>query len=222
MSFLVIFFYSLNLIAQPIFKSSLELSMQNNSFFAVKIDNIFFPDKGRQFFMENIKPGQHYIEIFKYRKNKGRFSQPVFISNRWINIPANAKVIAFVDDYQQIRIREIINNFYYTNPEINMTSHESICQYMSGNDFRDLIRTLQNVSFESSRLNIAKQAISQNKMLSGQVKELMQFMWFESSKLELAKYAFNFTIDKENYYRVNNAFQFDSSIGELNEFIKQS
>jgi hypothetical protein len=49
----------------------------------------------------------------------------------------------------------------------------------------------------------------------------MKLFSFEATKLEFAKYAYNKVSDKENYYLVNDAFQFESSIEELNENIKE-
>ena len=50
----------------------------------------------------------------------------------------------------------------------------------------------------------------------------MQLFNFESSRLEFAKFAYPYTFDQGNYYKLNDAFQFESSIDELNEFVKNS
>ena len=47
----------------------------------------------------------------------------------------------------------------------------------------------------------------------------MQSFDFESTKLEYAKFAYDFTYDKGNYFKVNDAFDFESSIEELDEYI---
>ncbi|MBK9515283.1 MAG: DUF4476 domain-containing protein, partial [Flavobacteriales bacterium] len=43
---------------------------------------------------------------------------------------------------------------------------------------------------------------------------------FEDSKLDFAKYAYDRTYDIGNYFKVNDAFTFESSMDELNEFIQ--
>jgi hypothetical protein len=43
---------------------------------------------------------------------------------------------------------------------------------------------------------------------------------FEASKLEIAKYAWHHVVDKGNYFTINDAFTFDSSVDELNEYTK--
>ncbi|MCX7728498.1 MAG: DUF4476 domain-containing protein [Bacteroidia bacterium] len=49
----------------------------------------------------------------------------------------------------------------------------------------------------------------------------MKLFSFEETRLEFAKYAYSKVIDKENYYQVNDAFQFENSIEELNNSIGQ-
>ena len=72
--------------------------------------------------------------------------------------------------------------------------------------------------FEDTKMEIAKQAIEKKGVTSQQVLELMNMMTFESSKMDLAKFAYNYTADKNNYFIVNNGFTFESSIAELNRY----
>ena len=44
---------------------------------------------------------------------------------------------------------------------------------------------------------------------------------FEDSKLDFAKYCYGYTYDLGNYYMVNDAFDFESTIEELNNYINQ-
>lgn len=53
-----------------------------------------------------------------------------------------------------------------------------------------------------------------------QVKELLALFSYEDSKLELAKYAYDYTVDKGNYFMVNEAFSYSSSKESLMDYIK--
>ncbi|MBL0341767.1 MAG: DUF4476 domain-containing protein [Bacteroidetes bacterium] len=90
---------------------------------------------------------------------------------------------------------------------------------MSPNDFESMKASIASKSFEDSKMTIAKQILSNNCLLSGQVRDLMGLFTFEDGKLDLAKYAYGRTYDIGNYYKVNDAFTFESSIEELNSFI---
>jgi len=89
---------------------------------------------------------------------------------------------------------------------------------MTPQDFEQAKQSIASKSFDDSRLTIAKQIISSNCMLCSQIKELMKLMSFEENKLELAKFAWNHNLDKGNYYTLNDAFTFESSIDELNKY----
>ncbi len=90
---------------------------------------------------------------------------------------------------------------------------------MSDNAFCALKTTVANTSFDSNKLLIAKQAIASNYLTAFQVSELADLMTFESNKLEFAKCAYKYTVDKNNYFVVNNVFTFSSSVYELNKYI---
>ncbi len=114
----------------------------------------------------------------------------------------------------------------------NNTAQESYNEYLPGYtgvigcpipmsdvDFSDAKNTIQSKDFESSKLSVAKQIANSNCLLSSQVKQIIKLFDFEDSRLEFAKYAYNHTYDISNYYKINDAFEFDSSIDDLNKYI---
>ena len=67
---------------------------------------------------------------------------------------------------------------------------------------------------------IAKQAIRDHEMMTtSQVIDLMNLLSFESSKLELAKYAYQYTVDRHKYFQLFNHFSFDSSVRALSDYM---
>jgi hypothetical protein len=93
---------------------------------------------------------------------------------------------------------------------------------MSPSDFEQAKESIRSKSFEDSKLTLARQIISSNCMLSAQVKEIMLLFSFEDTRLEFAKYAYTYTLDLRNYYKLNDAFTFESSISELDSFIRNT
>ncbi len=90
---------------------------------------------------------------------------------------------------------------------------------MAPQDFSDLKQSISSKSFEDSKMTIAKQVLRNNCLFTSQVKELMGLFTFEESKLDFAKYAYDFTYDIGNYFKVNDMFTFESSIDDLNNYI---
>lgn len=93
------------------------------------------------------------------------------------------------------------------------------CYAMKRGDFQAAKQTIENESFDESKVNTAKSIISSNCLTSDQVLELCQLFSFEQSKLDIAKCAYGKTIDQNNYFKVVNAFTFSSSKDELNKYI---
>ena len=91
---------------------------------------------------------------------------------------------------------------------------------LSSNDFQGVKNSISSKSFDDTKLTIAKQVITSNCLLSSQVKEIMLLFSFEETRLDLAKYAYGYTFDIGNYYKVNDAFSFSSSIDDLNGYIQ--
>lgn len=90
---------------------------------------------------------------------------------------------------------------------------------MSHEDFESAKNTIASKDFENTKLDIAKQIVSSNCLLAEQVRAIMKLFTFENSKLEFAKFAYAHTYDKGNYFKVNDAFQFDSSASDLSSYI---
>jgi hypothetical protein len=107
----------------------------------------------------------------------------------------------------------------YGNPNGNGWSTPPASYGMTAVDYEALKNSIRTKSFESSKLAVAQQAASVNNLTSQQVLGLLELFSFESTKLEFAKYAYGRTVDRNNYYLVNNGFTFESSITELAAYI---
>lgn len=91
---------------------------------------------------------------------------------------------------------------------------------MSQSEFQNVKRSISSKSFEDSKNTIARQVIGSNCLLTSQVKEIMMLFDFETTKLDFAKFAYGYTYDIGNYYQLNDAFDFESSIDDLNSYIQ--
>lgn len=91
---------------------------------------------------------------------------------------------------------------------------------MSSGEFADAKKSIASKNFSDTQLTLAKQIIDANCMSTAQVKEIMEIFSFEDTRLDLAKYAYNKTTDPKNYYKLNDAFKFESTIEELDKYVK--
>jgi hypothetical protein len=91
---------------------------------------------------------------------------------------------------------------------------------MSSSEFESAKSSIKSKSFEDSKLTMAKQVIKANCLSTAQVKEIMMLFSFEDTKLDLAKYSYDRTTDPNNYYKLNDAFTFETSIEELDKYVE--
>lgn len=117
---------------------------------------------------------------------------------------------------------------YYRDDDQQYSNNQNNNQQNSRNYYQHSNETLaltlnaiKKQSFDTERLKIAKNAVTQGNMLSSEIAEITKLFSFESSRLEFAKYAYTFTTDKKNYVLVQDAFQFSSSTSELQDYITQ-
>ena len=93
---------------------------------------------------------------------------------------------------------------------------------ISVRDFETVKEQIRKEGFENNRLISAKVIIDKNNFTTEQVKEFMLLFSFEKNRLELAKYAYRKTVNKQCYYELDDAFTFSSSRDELARFIRES
>jgi hypothetical protein len=91
---------------------------------------------------------------------------------------------------------------------------------MSEGEFATAKQSLESKGFEDSKMTLAKQIARDRCFSVAQVKTIMGMFSFEDSKLEFSKFAYDHTHDLGNYYQVNDAFSFESSIDDLNKYIQ--
>ncbi|MFN6944738.1 MAG: DUF4476 domain-containing protein [Cytophagaceae bacterium] len=92
---------------------------------------------------------------------------------------------------------------------------------MAASDFNAAKASIQKQSFTEQQMQVAQQITKNNCLSTAQVKELIQLFSFETSRLDFAKFAYDFTVDKNNYWQINDAFSFSSSVTELNKFLEK-
>jgi hypothetical protein len=109
------------------------------------------------------------------------------------------------------------NNDHYNMPGYNGPIG---CPWpMNASDFASAKASIQKQSFSDTQFKIAQQIFNSNCLTSAQVKEIMLIFSFEETRLDFAKFAYGRTFDLGNYYKVNDAFTFSSSVDELNDYI---
>lgn len=106
---------------------------------------------------------------------------------------------------------------YYTGGTCDCNNRNPVISPM---ELERLRAALQRVSFDDDKLRLIGNTVRRVNLMTDDVRLLMASLSFDSSRLRLAKMAFNRTCDQRNYHTVNSAFDYQSSARELQRHIK--
>jgi hypothetical protein len=99
------------------------------------------------------------------------------------------------------------------------TEIETKC-FLSESEFNLLKAEIRKESSSTARVVIAKKLINENTCISSaQIKDLLPLFSLEADKLDIAKFSYKYSIDRNNYSVVKDFFTAQSSKNEINEFI---
>lgn len=87
-------------------------------------------------------------------------------------------------------------------------------------EFEGMLTAVGDKAFEDARMSTAKTTANNRCFTAEQVKQLMDLFHFEDSRLDFAKFAYDRTHDIGNYHKVKEAFRFESSVEELDKYIR--
>lgn len=222
-------FFSTILLAQ----TKLSISATNNADLRVMVDGMRYTSNGREIVISNLKNGNHTVKIFRAGNDRNRYNnnnrnngyQLVYSSNVFVKPQYHIDIVinrfgkAFIDEQM------ISNGYYEDDDDWGVDNNDQYYdrysrRAMDKASFEQFRQAVKKESFDDTRLKVAKQVISNNYFNAAQVKELASLFSFEDSKLQIAKYAYDYTVDKGNYFVVNDAFSFSSSKEELMNYIQ--
>lgn len=217
--------------------SELVIRLYDNAVFNISVGNQEYSSFSTQYTIPGLRPGRHFIRITRYQQvfagRSVRYINPQLAFEGYINIPAGRMVYSYIDHRNRYRVEETLALRHHPAPRPAPAArphpagrpipmHNYYTPAMSPAAFANLKATLANTPFDSSRLKVAEHAIAHNHVSSQQVLELMHMFTFESNRLSLAQFAYPYTVDKNNFFIVHNAFSFSSSTQKLNTFIAQN
>lgn len=91
---------------------------------------------------------------------------------------------------------------------------------ISSADFNERLAAVKKVNFDDQRLGKAKQVFDDEYMNTNQVLEVIKLFSFDDARLDFAKWMYKHTLDKKNYYKIDDLLNFGNSKDELSKFIK--
>jgi hypothetical protein len=91
---------------------------------------------------------------------------------------------------------------------------------MTVREFEILKEQVKRNTFDAGKMDAAKTGTSSNVLTATQVAELARLFNFDNNRLDYAKFAYQYTYDKENYLAVSNALAFENNRKELERHVR--
>ncbi len=215
-------------------QSRLSISTAGNADIRIMIDGKKYPANSNALLLNHVNSGPHNVKIFRLTNERNR-GQVYFKNSRYQLIYSNTLYLKpqyhtdiAINRFGKVFIDEqLLSNGYYEEDEDDW-GVDNNDQYnnnynrraMDNTAFQQLKQAVEKESFDNTRMKIAKQFMAMNYFNTAQVKQLVELFSFENNRLDMAKYAYDFTVDKGNYYVVNDAFSFSNSKEALMDYIK--
>jgi hypothetical protein len=217
-------------------KSSVTIQSADNSDILVEIDGRRFEPNDNSIRINGLEAGTHRIKISKERRSGGIFNMNKgqrfdVLYNSMVTVKGRTNVSISIDRAGRVSIQETRKNngrdtwkdrdYDFDNGGFgDYDNHYGYESGMSDRDFKGVLESIRKEWLESNKLRSATHIVASNSLTSAQVKQLVLMFSFESNKLELAKQAYANTVDKKNYFMLNDVFSFNSSKDELARFIR--
>ncbi|HLP55487.1 MAG TPA: DUF4476 domain-containing protein [Fluviicola sp.] len=181
----------------------------------------------------DLPAGNTYLQI-----SDQQYGNSVYTGS--LNIGWNQRVVAEIDMFGVFKIVQTMNinsSNWYTSGETPVYNPNPSCpngpypggpypgngggSYNGANDpaFQQLLKMLEDESFDSNRMEMAKSYADKTQLSAQQIAEMNKTFGYDSSKLEWAKYAYGKCYDPQNYFLLKSTFDFESSYSALEDYI---
>jgi hypothetical protein len=174
--------------------------------------------------IRDLSPGSHTVRVYTQvgtARKQMLYSRKLQVKPRlYIDFIINRFNKVFVDEQVMSALFREDDNRPNDNRYNDNRPGNSYGRVMNDQSFLAFKQTVSKESFDNSRMTIAKQVIDQNWFNTEQAGQLVKLFSFDQSRVEMAKYLYGRTVDKENYFLMYNMFDFSKSKEELANYIK--
>lgn len=171
--------------------------------------------------LNKLYAGRHHVRIKVIGR---RFSREI---NRPIQLKKDHKTKFVVNsvgrrgNLQLVKVDEkpIHHNNYKPYPKKqNRYDHREKCHvgYMVNMD--KLLHGLEHKRFDSKKIEFVRLALANKSLYTRDLLEILNNVTFESTKLDIAIFAHQGVVDKDNFHLIYDVFKFRSSIRELEKY----
>ncbi len=204
---------NLNLNAETFYKKALQIKKQNNETSKIRTAQIIIKS-----YCISCSQLMKFASLLNSEPNrlsliKSSYSNVYDLENYNYTIQVLKKTL-FKNDLTNFINANLRNN------NGNNNGNPAKCE-VSKTEFNNILTKIKKQSFSNAKKNLTKQILKSKKCFkTTQIIEIIKTFSFSDVKLEMAKFAYDYTTDKDNYFIVADALTYDFDKQELLKYLK--
>ncbi len=213
----------------------LKVRLTDNGLITIAIDDRYYNKHGRAITVNDLPAGRHFLKVYSYEdNNRSRRIKARLLYQGTIRIEKNTVMTCLVDPYRgsiSYNVRDLVPDYQYEDdPYEDYDNHRDRKRYddtydnglLTQRDMSDLKQRVDDRITDTDKMKLMQSVLESRYYTTEQVRELMRWLSFESSKLDFAKWAYKNVTDRKNYWKLDNEFTFSSSKDEFNDYIRSA
>jgi hypothetical protein len=213
-------------IAQQKQRSVIRVALSDDSRLAISIDDRYYDKQGRSLTVGDLPAGRHRLKIYSfvpYKNRKGGrartlYSGMITISEgtiTYLTYDINSDKLRAKTEY--LETNNWNNETDATRP---MTPRDhTYSNQLNGQDISALKAAVDERITDTDKQKLVQSVLEGSSYTTEQVRTIISWFNFESTKLDVAKWAYKGVSDKQNYWKVESDFTYTSSKDEFNTYI---
>lgn len=200
------------------------LTVQTNEigYYSLEMNGQFHDFNQTMYTLPNVMPGMHNVRLHRWVQGFGNQGSWNIVFQGMVSVMHMHNTILTYNAWTGTHVQHhpIIQgpNMPYPNPGMPGVPGMPNGGFFMGMEpmaFEQFLLQMDNMSFDSNKLDYAKFAIRQNGITVAQLRTTLGRLSFDSNRLNLAQYAYQFTVDRQNYFMLQGAFTFESNFRKL-------
>jgi len=229
-------------------QSALKVRLTDNSPLNVAVDGRYFNKRGTSVTVGDLPPGKHFVQVYNFMRGyNGRGREHIIFEGKVRTTEGMMTLLEYDPYNRQSDIHDMEMPAVNMNPEQGQYRNNdnnndrryedngySYPRRRNSNDAQpaspvssvtetriDQLKTTVNAKkTDTEKTNLLKSELQNEQLTTSQVGMMMDWLSFESAKVEFAEWAYNLTLDKENFADLESKLTYKNFQDDLDKFLK--
>jgi hypothetical protein len=213
--------------------ASLKIKLSTNQMLSVSVDDRYYERRGTSLTIGNIPNGRHYLKVYNYRIGRSGNGRANMVYSGYVDLKASTHNTAVVDPIQRKMTMRTVYTYIreqndpyenwndknydkYDNDDYNNNYNSS---ELRNQDITDLGIRVKDRAMDDDKLKLMQTVLADRTYYTDQLRTMVAWLSFEDNKLAFLKSSYDNTVDKDNYWKLEDVFSFSSSKDQLNDYV---